>query len=213
MTEYGYLRVGAAVPTLRIGDVCYNVARIKELLKDAENRGADVVVMPELGVTGYTCGDLFDQILLMREAENGIKELAEATSESRAMLVVGCPVMAFGHRFNCAIAMAGGHVVCAVPKIHIPNYGEFYEKRWFESGKGMTGKTIRFAGEEVPFGVDIIIDFKDARIGIEICEDLWTPVPPSSLMSMSGADIILNLSASDEQIGKHNYLIDRKSVV
>ena len=207
MTEYGYLRVGAAVPTLRIGDVCYNVARIKELLKDAENRGADVVVMPELGVTGYTCGDLFDQILLMREAENGIKELAEATSESRAMLVVGCPVMAFGRRFNCAIAMAGGHVVCAVPKIHIPNYGEFYEKRWFESGKGMTGKTIRFAGEEVPFGVDIIIDFKDARIGIEICEDLWTPVPPSSLMSMSGADIILNLSASDELIGKHNYLI------
>lgn len=207
MTEYGYLRVGAAVPTLRIGDVCYNVARIKELLKDAENRGADVVVMPELGVTGYTCGDLFDQILLMREAENGVKELAEATSGSRAMLVVGCPVMAFGRRFNCAIAMAGGRVVCAVPKIHIPNYGEFYEKRWFESGTGMTGKTIRFAGEEVPFGVDIIIDFKDARIGIEICEDLWTPVPPSSLMSMSGADIILNLSASDELIGKHNYLI------
>ena len=91
--------------------------------------------MPELGVTGYTCGYLFDQILLMREAENGIKELAEATSESRAMLVVGVPVMAFGRRFNCAIAMAGGHVVCAVPKIHIPNYGEFYEKRWFESGR------------------------------------------------------------------------------
>lgn len=205
MTEYGYMRVSAAVPPLRLADVSYNVANIKKHFCDLARGGSEIVVMPELGVTGYSCGDLFDQSLLMENSETAIRELASETVGTRAMLVVGCPVSAFGRRYNCAVAIAGGRVLGIVPKSHIPDYGEFYEKRWFSSGKDMRGGRIMFAGEDVPFGTDIIFSHQGVKIGIEICEDLWVPVPPSSLLAMGGADIILNLSASNELIGKHAY--------
>lgn len=207
MTDYGYLRVGAGVPQLKVADVKYNIGCMRQLVEDASAKGVNLMVMPELGVTGYTCGDLFLQPLLLEAAEKGVAELAAATSGCPIAFATGCPVMLDGRRYNCAVVIAGGEILGIVPKTHIPNYGEFYEKRWFESGKDLKGLTINFAGRRVPFGTDLLFDVDGVKVGIEICEDLWVPVPPSSAMAMAGADVILNLSASDELIGKHDYLL------
>lgn len=206
MTEYGYLRVGAGVPNVRVANVDYNLQGILDMVKDADSKECDVVVFPELSITGYTCGDLFEQTLLLSKASEAIIELLSETAGCAVMTVVGCPVYAHGRLYNCAIVIAGGRILGIVPKSHIPNYGEFYEKRWFSSGAGIKNDEIIFAGRKVMFGTDIIFEYKGAKIGVEICEDLWVPDPPSSRLCMSGADIILNLSASDELIGKHDYL-------
>ncbi|MBD5358878.1 MAG: NAD(+) synthase [Bacteroides sp.] len=207
MTDYGYMRVSAAVPVVRIADTDFNLRQIKDIVKDAVDKEADVIVTPELSVTAYTCGDLFEQPLLLEKSEEAVHELAVFSKNLPIFIVVGVPVMAFGRRYNCAVGIAEGSIWGIVPKSHMPNYGEFYEKRWFESGSDIKGAVIRYAGEEVPFGTDVIFNYKGAKIGIEICEDLWMPVPPSSHQALAGADIILNLSASDELIGKHQYLL------
>lgn len=207
MTEYGYVRVGAGVPQVKVADVDYNVTQIKEMLDKAESLGIDILVMPESGITGYTCADLFEQPLLIEKAKKGVEELAIYSENLGVAFAVGCPAEYNGRRYNCAVFISGGKVAGIVPKSHIPNYGEFYEKRWFESGAAITDATITVGGEEVAFGTDLLFDVKGVKVGMEICEDLWVPVPPSCQLTQKGADIILNLSASDELIGKHAYLL------
>ncbi len=207
MINYGYVRVCAGVPEVRVADVDYNVERIIQLVKAAADDDAGIMVTPELGVTAYTCADLFEQPLLLEKAEKGVESLVEATRNLDILFAVGCPVISSGRHYNCAVVISRGKILGIVPKIHIPNYGEFYEKRWFESGEGIKGGSIRFAGQEVPFGTDLLFRTGDVTVGVEICEDLWVPNPPSVAMSVAGADVILNLSASDELIGKHDYLL------
>ncbi len=206
MTEFGYIRVSAGVPIVKIADVDHNVDRIIEMIRDAYQQGVDIMVLPELCVTGYTCGDLFNQPLLLDKAEKGIEKITVLSSTLPVAFAVGCPVAVSGRSYNCAIMISGGRILGIVPKCHILNYGKFYEKRWFRSGKDVKGKTIRFAGMEVAFGSDLLFEIKGVKVGIEICEDLWTPCPPSVSQALAGADVILNLSASDELIGKHEYL-------
>ncbi len=209
MTEFGFLRVCAAVPDIKIADVRYNRDSIKRLYEEAADKGIDLMVCPEMCVTGYTCGDLFLQPALMEAAKDALFELAEMTSGHGTMLVVGVPVMHDGRRYNCAAILHGGSIIAVVPKTHLPNYGEFYEKRWFESGEGISKSKVWENECEggIPFGTDIIVELGGVKIGVEICEDLWTPIPPSSKMAMAGAEVMLNLSASDELIGKHDYLL------
>ncbi|MDE6533664.1 MAG: NAD(+) synthase [Muribaculaceae bacterium] len=209
MTDYGYVRVGAGVPSLKVADIDFNREGILAIVNEAVSKGVEVLVMPELGVTGYTCGDLFEQPLLQKKAEESVREIVKATSGKPITFAVGSPVVYEGKRYNCAIIISGGKILGIVPKTHIPNYGEFYEKRWFHpwDGKKEQFDIVEFAGETVAFGTDILVEVDGVKIGVEICEDLWVPVPPSCRLSQSGADVILNLSASDELIGKHDYLL------
>lgn len=206
MTNYGYIRVCAAVPQIRVADVEYNTAQISGIVKDASEAGVAVLVLPELCLTGYTCADLFEQPVLLNAAEEAVGKLMALTEGSDVMFAVGCPVMHMGRLYNCAAVICSGKLLGIVPKTHIPNYGEFYERRWFASGRGCEGLAIRYASQDVPFGTDLIFSHRGVRVGVEICEDLWVPAPPSSRLAAEGADVVLNLSASDELIGKHDYL-------
>lgn len=206
MTEYGYIRVGSAVPNVKVANVGYNVQGILDLVKEADSKECDIIVFPELSVTGYTCGDLFSQPMLIQKGSEAVMELVAETAGDSVMTVVGCPVSAHGRLYNCAVVIASGRILGIVPKIHIPNYSEFYEKRWFSSGAGIKNDEIIFGGRKVLFGTDILFEYKGVKVGVEICEDLWVPNPPSSALCVAGADVILNLSASDELIGKHSYL-------
>ena len=207
MTDYGYIRVAAGVPAVRVADVDYNCEKIIELINEAVTKGVRILVMPELCVTGYTCGDLFEQPLLLKSAESAVKSIVRGTAGLPIAFALGCPVVRNGIRYNCAVMVAKGEILGIVPKSNLPNYGEFYEKRWFESGAGIENTTVRFCGEDVPFGCDLMFEIDGKTVGIEICEDLWVPMPPSCKLSMAGAEVILNLSASDELIGKHDYLL------
>ncbi|MCH5231952.1 MAG: NAD(+) synthase [Muribaculaceae bacterium] len=194
-------------PEVRVGDTDFNYRQILKAMEKADDDAVDCIVFPELSVTGYTCADLFEQERLLRNAEATVKKLCDDSEPFDFLMAVGCPVRALGRLYNCAIIIASGRILGIVPKIHIPNYGEFYEKRWFESGKGVTGKEIWFAGMEVAFGSDLLFRHQRSLIGVEICEDLWVPEPPSGKMAMAGAEVILNLSASDELIGKQDYIV------
>ena len=208
MNNFGFLKVMAYVPPVRIGDMDFNVAQLLAAVNKADKEDADIMVTPELGVTGYTCADLFNQELLLGKAENAISEIRRSLNEGSPFFVVGCPLKYKGRLYNCAVVFAGGEVKGIVPKSYIPNYGEFYEKRWFNSGREIREESLEIKGVgAVPFGVDLIFEYEGAKIGIEICEDLWVPEPPSGKLAMAGADIILNLSATDELIGKHDYIL------
>ena len=207
MNHYGFYRVRSHVPKVKIGNTAYNGEQIIEAIKAADLDEVDCLVFPELCVTGYTCADLFQQQILMQKAEEEVANIINRTSTRNVLAAIGAPVLAFGKRYNCAIIIYKGNIAGIVPKSYIPNYGEFYEKRWFDSGRNIKGAEIEFAGKNVPFGTDLIFRHKIANIGVEICEDLWVPNPPSGGLSMAGADVILNLSASDELIGKHDYLV------
>ncbi len=209
MENFGFIRVAAGVPNVKVADVEYNIQQIAGLIKESVRKGVEILVLPELCVTGYTCGDLFEQSLLMRRAEKGIGRLVEVLKEADSndmKVIVGAPVMYRGRRFNCAVVIDAQGVVGIVPKIHLPNYGEFYEKRWFESGCDLIASDIDYYNNTV-IGKNLLFDHKGVIFGIEICEDLWVPVPPSSGLTKAGADLIFNLSASDELIGKHDYLL------
>ena len=204
----GFYRVCAFSPVVKIAQPEYNAEKIKEACKYANDENIDCIVFPELSITGYTCADLFQQQLLIDQAEQAVARIARSMKDSGMLIAIGAPVMAFGKRYNCAALIYGGSIVGIVPKSFLPNYGEFYEKRWFESGRDIKKAEINYAGfQNIPFGTDIIIDHKGVKVGVEICEDLWVPNPPSGSLAMAGAEIILNLSASDELIGKHDYLV------
>ena len=204
MENLGFFRVRSYVPQVKIGDTVFNSIQIISAIKEADKDNVDCVVFPELSVTGYTCADLFQQELLMEKSKAAVEEIALKTKDYKVLAVVGAPVFGFGKRYNCAIFLYEGKIIGIVPKSYLPNYGEFYEKRWFESGKDIKGCYIY---DKIPFGTDLIFSYKGVNLGAEICEDLWVPIPPSCKMTMAGAEVILNLSASDELIGKHDYLV------
>jgi len=206
--KYGFMKVAAAVPSIKVADVDYNVQQIESLLAQAEGQGVEVMVTPELCLTGYTCQDLFREQLLLDKAEEGIIQLLDFTRKLDTILIVGAPVLVNALLYNCAVIIQHGSILGVVPKTYLPNYGEFYEKRWFASAQDLNPTEIYLAGSPVTVSAEpLLISTNDGvKLGVEICEDVWAPIPPSNNLALAGADIILNLSASDELIGKHNYL-------
>ncbi|MCP9611805.1 NAD(+) synthase [Coprobacter tertius] len=205
--NHGFIKVAAAIPEVQVADCTFNVKKIHHIIEKANNMGIQILAFPELSVTGYTCGDLFGQSFLLKEAENALKELIESQKDNKMLCIIGIPVAHEDKIFNTAVAFQSGKILGLIPKTYLPNYKEFYEKRWFSSSLASKSTTIFFCGQEVPFGKDLLFTYKELNIGIEICEDLWMPVPPSSQLCMQGANLIINLSASNELIGKHDYLI------
>lgn len=204
--KYGFVKTAAAVPNVRVGDVKFNAAQTQKLLARAVKAGAEIVVFPELGLTGYTCADLFRQSILLDGAEEALASLLKTTAKLPALCAVGMPVRVENALYNCAVVFQRGKILGVVPKTFIPNYAEFQEKRWFASALQAEVDEIVLAGQAAAFGTDLLFKCGDCTVGVEICEDLWTPVPPSSLAALAGATIILNLSASNELVGKHEYL-------
>lgn len=206
--NYGYVKVASAIPAVRVGDVAYNVEQIENLVIQAEGKGVEVIVFPELSLTGYTCQDLFRQQLLLDRVEQGVMRLMDFTRKLDIIAIVGAPITVGNLLLNCAVVIQKGHVLGMVPKFYLPNYSEFYEKRWFASAQDLRDMELRYAGNVVNMTADIQL-FRTADgvlFGIEICEDVWAPAPPSNKLALAGADIVFNLSASDELIGKHDYL-------
>ena len=206
MDNFGFLKVAAAIPALRVGDCTYNMERTAALAEEAARRGVEIAVFPELGMTAYTCGDLVLQPTLLDAADEALARLAKATRKLPLALIVGAPLRHGSALYNCAVVMAQGKVLGVVPKSYIPNYGEFYEDRWFASGAGISEERIDVAGQQADFGADLTFAVNGAEFGVEICEDLWAPIPPSTQLALNGAKVIFNLSASPELAGKHAYL-------
>lgn len=204
-------RVAAATPRVHIGNVEKNCEEIKTIYKEYGDK-ADIIITPELSLTGYTCADLFNNRHLIENVRNGLDNLADYTKEfgkSGAALVVGLPFEKEGELFNCAAFIQGGEVLAIIPKTYLPNYGEFYEKRWFSAGQYDVGEVLLDNGSTTVFGNNIILELgtgtSKVSLGIEICEDAWTPVSPGRLLALNGAEIIINISASNEVIGKEQF--------
>lgn len=205
--KYGFVKVAAAVPAVRVADVAYNVQEIEKLIALADGQGVELLCFPELSLTGYTCQDLFQEQLLIMKSEEGLLRLLDFTRQLDIVSVVGLPVQAGGLLLNCAAVIQGGALLGVVPKTYLPNYGEFYEKRWFASSQDLNATNIYLAGTPITLSAEPkLFQMGDVKFGVEICEDVWAPIPPSNNLTMAGADIIVNLSASDELIGKHRYL-------
>ncbi len=207
MQEYGYFRVATAIPKLKVADCNYNVEQIEQSMREAADQGVEVVLFPELSVTGYTCGDLFLQKTLLGSADDALFSLIEATEELPIVAIVGMPIIVNNNLYNCAVAFGCGEVLGVVPKIHIPNYSEFYEARWFTSGEKLQDGVVMVADQMTPISNSMLFQINNVMCGIEICEDLWVPTPPSSRLC-AGARVIFNLSASPEVVGKNGYLVD-----
>ncbi len=209
MTHHGFLRVAAAVPTLRVADCDFNARQILELLARAEAERVDLLVLPELALTGYTCADLFQQPALQRGALEALAGLLrQGRDVFRGLAVVGFPLAVDDQLFNCAALICQGRLLGIVPKSFIPNYKEFYEGRWFAAAATARSRQVVLHGEAVPFGTAQLFaaaDVENLVVGVEICEDLWVPVPPSSFQALRGATVLVNLSASNEVIGKAAY--------
>lgn len=211
MKDYGFIRVSAAMPAVRLADTKANAESICGLIDKAEENGVSLIVFPELCVTGYTCGDLFGQRTLLDGAMEAIERIAGHTCGKSVTAVIGAPVEMNDRLYNCAIVVSGGAVNGIVPKIWLPGYNEFYESRWFASGRDFLGEcAARHPEYGCLFSPNQIFCIGKTRFAIEICEDLWTPVPPSSFHCLAGAQVIVNLSASNEVLGKHAY---RKELV
>ncbi len=204
--NYGYVKVAAAVPCVKVADCEFNAGQIEKQIIIAEGKGVQIIAFPELSVTGYTCGDLFAQQLLIEEAEMGLIQIVNNTRQLDIISIVGMPVALNGSLLNAAVVIQKGKVLGVVPKTYLPNYKEFYEKRWFTSACDVTETSVRLCGQVVPLGKNLLFETSDTTFGIEICEDLWAPVPPSSTLVLQGAEIVFNLSADTESIGKHAYL-------
>ncbi|WP_294541170.1 NAD(+) synthase [uncultured Gemmiger sp.] len=208
--QYGFLRCAAVSPTLRVADCAYNAQAVIEAMQQAEGNGVRLLCLPELCLTGYTCSDLFLQQTLYEGAEKALVQILEASRGLNMVVLVGLPVQVGGKLYNCAAVLCDGQLLGVVPKTHLPNYAEFYEKRHFVPGP-RTARTIVLAGQEVPFGTDLLFacrQMPDFVLGVEVCEDLWAPVPPSCRHALAGATVIANLSASDETVGKAAYRRD-----
>lgn len=206
--QHGFIKVAAAIPPVKVADCEYNILQIENIVAQAEGKGVEIIVFPELCVTGYTCQDLFRQTILLEKAETAILMLLDFTRNLDIITIVGVPVAVGGALLNCAVIIQKGDLLGIIPKTYMPNYSEFYEKRWFASSIDIHPTEIRYAGNTVLITPQPTL-FKTcdgALFGIEICEDVWAPAPPSTELSLAGADMIFNLSASDELIGKHNYL-------
>ena len=208
--KHGFLRVAAATPKIRVADCIYNAGNIIEIIETAELKAVKLIVFPELSVTGYTCGDLFLQETLLRNASEQVVKIAEATRGKELVAVVGFPYQRQGKLYNTAAVLQNGKVLGLIPKMSIPNYSEFYEARHFTSGNQDTVK-VTFMGEEIDFGSRILFQCRnmpDFTLGVEICEDLWIPLSPGISHCVAGATVIANLSASDELTGKDEFRRD-----
>ena len=204
MQEKGFLRVAATVPTVKVADINSNVDSIYNLLLCLDKEGVELAVFPEMSLTAYTCGDLFHNETLLDACEDGLYRLLESSKELNLTFAVGLPVRNGNTLYNCAAICCRGQLLALVPKTYIPNYNEFYEKRWW-SPAPTEDIQLSFAGYNVNLSSRQIIEVAGAKVAIEICEDMWAPVAPSSYAALAGADVILNLSASDTLIGKHKY--------
>lgn len=210
----GFVRVATAVPDLKVADCAFNVLNISALVLQSEKEKVQVICFPELSITSYTCGDLFHQQKLIADAQKGLTKLQNLTSNTSVVVIVGMPIRVKNQLFNTAVVLQGGKILGVVPKINLPNQNEYYEKRWFSSGLDTSAKSVSIGGQEVPFGYDLLFSDGKFTFGTEICEDLWVPIPPSTQQAIQGAEIIFNLSASNEYIGKHQYrrqLIEQQS--
>ena len=207
--NYGLIKVAAAIPGVRVADVEYNVQQIESQIAQAEGKGAEIIVFPELSLTAYSCQDLFRQQLLLDKAEEGLLMLLDFTRKLDIIAVVGLPVRIGSMLFNCAAVVQHGTLLGLVAKTYLPNYNEFYEKRWFASATDLTTQEIYLAGSPVTVTKEpqLFRTCDGVCFGIEICEDVWAPLPPSNSLAVNGADIVLNLSASNELVGKHDYLM------
>jgi NAD+ synthase (glutamine-hydrolysing) len=214
MRQHGFLRVAAASPDLRLADPAFNADRALDMLRESETLGVDVIVFPECGLTGYICGDLFHDLTLQRVAEKALGTLLDRTpGVFRGLAAVGLPLNADGRLFNVAVVFRGNELLGVVPKSYLPNYKEFYDGRFFAPASERFRDTVTIAGRTVPFGTDLLFeasDFTGCVVGVEICEDLWAPLPPSAAQAVAGATVLLNLSASNETIGKAGY---RRSLI
>lgn len=204
--NYGYVKVAAAVPRVHVADCKFNAGQIEKEIIIADGKGVQIIAFPELCITGYTCGDLFAQQLLLEEAELGLMQVLNTTRQLDIISIVGMPVVCEGQLLNAAVVIQKGRVLGVVPKTYLPNYKEFYEMRWFVSASDVSARTVRLCGQVVPMGNNLLFETSDTTFGIEICEDVWAAVPPSSSLALQGAEIIFNLSADNEAIGKHAYL-------
>ena len=213
---FGFYRFASVCPTLKVADTAYNTAEIIRCATEAIDGGAAFVVFPELCITGYTCSDLFHQELLLKKSVESLSKIAEAFADSDAVIAVGLPLRMFGCLYNCAAFVQKGKLVAVTPKIHLPNQREFYEKRHFSSGRDLLRGGIAGAAPVCPvegFGDVPVTNFftvngesgSEVRVGVELCEDLWTAVPPSGELALAGANVIVNLSASDALVGKRDY--------
>lgn len=218
MNEYGYVKVGASTLELKVSDTIYNVQMIKKQIDEAVNKNIQIISFPELSITGYTCGDLFNQDILIDKAYEGLKDLVDYSKDKMIVIIVGSPIKCENKLYNCAVVINNGKILGIVPKTYIPNYNEFYEMRWFKSSNDLKIKEINLFNEIVPIGVDLIFTSKlddELKFGVEICEDVWSLYPKSNDYASSGASIIFNLSASNETIGKYDFrkeLIKMQSV-
>ena len=208
--KHGFVKAAALTPGIRVADTGYNAGQIKKNMDEAAEQGAKIIVFPELCITGYTCGDLFLQETLLEGAKEALKDIAAHTRGKDALIFVGLPLEMEGKLYNTAAVLHDGKILAFVPKATIPNYGEFYEVRHFAAGRKEAG-TILFDGEEIPFGTHILFRcdaIEGLQVGCEICEDIWAPDTPSTAHAVAGATVIVNLSASNETVGKDSYRAD-----
>lgn len=205
---FGMIRIATAVPRIKVADPTFNAGAIISLMEQAAGKHVDILVFPELSLTGYTCGDLFHQSTLRQGALEALDRVVTASADKRGIFLVGLPLQVEDKLFNCAAVINRGKILGIVPKSYIPGYKEFYEPRWFSPASAVTAKEVTIGDTTVPFGTDLLFfatDFPGLVFGAEICEDLWVPIPPSVMQSLAGAVIHLNLSASNERIGKAPY--------
>ena len=203
----GFLKAAALSPALRVADCAYNAGQIAAALQACAGRGIKLAVFPELALTGYTCGDLFFQQALQQAALQGLAQILQASEGLDLIALVGLPVAVNGKLYNCAAVVCGGRLLGLVPKTCLPNYGEFYEKRHFAPGDKKV-RTVTVCGQQVPFGTQLLFQCRQMPafvLGVELCEDLWSALPPSTFHALAGATVLANLSASDETVGKAEY--------
>ena len=206
--ELGYLRIGAAVPPLRVADVDFNVKAIIGVMLKARDKGVQILALPEMAVTGYTLGDLIQHQVLLSSVEKGLSDILAATIDISLTAIIGMPLYAEQKIYNCAVVINRGIILGVVPKTFLPDYKEFYEDRWFASGAFARSGTISLAGQDVQFGTDFIFKLKgvpSAIFGVEVCEDLWVPFSPHEYQAIAGATVLFNLSASNEVLGKADW--------
>jgi len=204
--KYGFVKVASAIPVVKVADCKFNAQQIDTQIAIADGKGVQIIVFPELSITGYTCADLFGQTLLLEEAEIALMQIMNNTRQMDIISIVGMPVVVNGVLMNCAVALQKGKILGVVPKTYLPNHKEASEQRWFSSSTNHTGTSIRLCGQNVAFGTNLLFDTPETCFGIEISNDIWAPIPPSSSLALTGAEIIFNLSADVETIGKYNYI-------
>ena len=204
--KYGFVKVAAAIPAVKVADCKFNAQQIDTQIAIADGKGVQIIVFPELCITGYTCADLFGQTLLLEEAEIALMQIMNNTRQMDIISIVGMPLVVNGTLMNCAVALQKGKILGIVPKTYLPNHKENAEARWFSSASDHTETNIRFCGQNVPLGTNLLFDTAETCFGIEMGEDVWAPVPPSSNLSLKGAEIIFNTAAVTESIGKQTYL-------